>query len=201
MGKHNLRVRTPPVIVPRYHRSPVYGPVGTTGGTSMEVVLGPHAAKSVNYGSKTGPGSIPGLMGPLHAYDPGKWVAGHLLNDNLGGSGTAAQNLTPLTQTANKRHSKYEDRLKAICERADLYHRNHPAATFWYGVRYRVRVSATTFGNFAPYSGAPSHITISARVVRVDKATRAITDCPAIDKMRSYGFGPVEIHNEDDHLA
>ncbi|HEV2736277.1 MAG TPA: hypothetical protein VGV85_15640, partial [Longimicrobiaceae bacterium] len=128
MGKHLLRVRTPPVIVPRYHRKPSHGPVSTTGGTWMEVVLGPSAAKSVNYGSKTGPASIPGLMSPLHAHDPGKWVAGHLLNDNLGGSGTDSANLTPLTQTANKQHSKYEDKVKRFCERADLYHRSNPTA-------------------------------------------------------------------------
>ncbi len=201
MGKPVLRVRTPPVIVPRYHVKPLHGPVNTTGGTAMDVVLGPLAAKSVNYGSATCGASIPGLMGPLHARDPGKWVAGHLLNDNLGGSGTDAANLTPLTQTANKRHAKYEDRLKLICERADLYHRNHPTCAYWYGVRYKVRVSAVAFGNFAPYSGAPSHITISAQVVRVDKATKVITACPPIDKMQSYGFGPVDIHNEDAHLV
>lgn len=200
MGKYNLRARVPIVIVPRYHSKPVYGLVGPTGGTEMSVILGPQAAKSVNYGSKTCALSIPGLMAPLHLRDPGKWVAGHLLNDNLGGSGTESKNLTPLTQNANKRHSKYEDRLKRACESADLYHRNHPTASFWYGMRYKVVVSPITFGNFAPYSGAPSHITIRAKAVRVDKTTRMVTDPPLIDKMRSYNFGPVEIHNDDADL-
>jgi hypothetical protein len=200
MGKYNLRVRVPPVIVPRYHSKPVYGLVGPTGGTEMSVILGPHAAKSVNYGSKTCALSIPGLMAPLHLRDPGKWVAGHLLNDNLGGSGTDSRNLTPLTQNANKRHAKWENRIKLVCERADLYHRNHPTASFWYGVRYKVVVSPITFGGFAPYSGAPSHITIRAKVVRVDKATKLVSDLPLIDKMRNYNFGPVEIHNDDADL-
>jgi hypothetical protein len=201
MGKPVLRVRVPPVVVPRYHSKPAYGLVGPTGGTEMSVILGPHAAKSVNYGSRTCAQSIPGLMRPLHAYDPGLWVAGHLLNDNLGGSGTDSRNLTPLTQNANKRHSKYEDKLKRACETADLYHRNNPTATFWYGMRYRVVVSPITFGGFAPYSGAPSHITITASAVRVNKATKVVSDVPLIDRMRNYNFGPVDIHNDDADLV
>lgn len=201
MGKPVLRVRVPPVIVPRYHKKPVYGPVSPTGGTEMSVVLEPHAAKSVNYGSATCAASIPGLMSPLHARDPGKWVAGHLLNDNLGGSGTDAVNLTPLTQNANKRHAKYENKVKDLCERFDLYHRNNPTASFWYGVKYKVVVSPTTFGNFAPYDAAPSHITISAKIVRVDKATKVVSDLPPIDKLRNYNFGPVDFHNDDADLV
>lgn len=196
------RPRAAKVVVPRYHRKPSYGPVGKTGGTYMQVVLGPTAAFPENRGSSTNASSIPGLMRPLHAEDPGKWVAGHLLNDNLGGSGTQAYNLTPLTQTANKQHAKYEDRIKRMCDRADLYHRNHPDSKFWYGVRYTVQVSKQTFGDFSPYDGAPSHITITSEVVRVDKVTGGIYPLPAIDRFNSNpaNFGPVEIHNDDSHL-
>lgn len=35
----------------------------------------------------------------------GLWVAAHLLNGELGGSGTETKNFTPMTNNANKRHS------------------------------------------------------------------------------------------------
>ena len=42
------------------------------------------------------------------------YVAGHLLNDNLGGSGKTWENLTPLTQSANAlHHSKVEQYVKS----------------------------------------------------------------------------------------
>ena len=190
------------VIVPRYHVDPVHGPRGNSGGTRMEVVLGPSAAKSVYYGSATGPMSIPHLMRPLHLRDPGKWVAGHLLNDNLGGSGMDDVNLTPLTQTANKLHSGFETRVKEMCEIADLHHRTNPNASFWYGVHYTVEVSATTFGDFAPYNRVPSHITAQSRVVKVDKQTGVVTPVDNRDQyVPRYNLGPTIIDNDDSHLV
>lgn len=192
-----MRPRKPLVIVPKYHKGPIHGLIGKTGGTYMKVVLGPRAAKSVNYGTKTSPGSIPRLMNPLHLRDPGKWVAGHLLNDNLGGSGINTNNLTPLTQTANKQHAGYENKVKIMCEKADLYHRNNPNAPFWLGVEYTVEVSTTTFGNFSPYDCVPSHIIITAREVKVDKKTKIVE---VLGGIRKNNFGPLKIHNDDKHL-
>jgi hypothetical protein len=190
------------VIVPRYHMAPAYGPRGLSGGTRMEVVLGPAAAHPVNYGTGTSMLSIPRLMQPLHQRDPGKWIAGHLLNDNLGGSGTDDRNLTPLTQTANKRHSGIETRVKEMCDIADLYHRNNPRAAFWYGVRYSVEVSALTFGDFAPYDRVASHITVTARVVTIDKQTGVETPVDNHNQyVPRYNIGPTVIDNDDSHLA
>ena len=83
----------------RYFSSPVHGKKSAkTSGTSMEVILGPEAVASTNYGSKTNSASISSHMRPINDKDylvapsgktSGLWVAGHLLNDNLGGSGTS----------------------------------------------------------------------------------------------------------------
>jgi hypothetical protein len=168
----------------------------------MVVVLGPDAASSVNYGSSTSSRSIPQLMRPLLDHDPGKWVAGHLLNDNLGGPGTDSCNLTPLTQTANKNHASYEGYVKNMCFKAGQYHSRYKNSKYWYGVEYSVAVSVVSFGDFAPYASAPSHITISGRVVRVNKTNGAMTVVPHSDRYASdpANFAPVVIDNDDSHL-
>lgn len=60
----------------------------------MEVILGSDAVKPENYGSSTNANSIKSHMTKLNTKDytltpagiqKGLWVAGHLLNDNLGG--------------------------------------------------------------------------------------------------------------------
>lgn len=189
---------------PRYLRDPDWGMAGTFGGTSMDVILGPTAAKSVNYGSKTSAKSIPSLMRPLHARDPDKWVAGHLLNDNLGGDGEWTRNLTPLTKTANRNHATHENRIKNACEYADLFHRTYPGHGYWYGIHYWVDVANISFGNFSPYNKAPSHITINARMVRMDKNTGHMAYIHATDPdygvMHFTNITALEIHNDDAHL-
>lgn len=186
---------------PRYLRDPVFGGTGTFGGVSMDVCLGPAAAWPTNYGSKTNSTSISSRMQPLHDRDPGKWVAGHLLNDNLGGDGTMTANLTPLTKTANRNHATYEGRIKVACDRADLYHRSNPTAAYWYGIHYWVAVAGAAFGDFKPYNKAPSHITINARLIQQDKVSGAITYVAGgYEPFDFTRIWDVEIHNEDTHL-
>lgn len=186
---------------PQYLEGPVHGSRGKFGGTSMTVVLGPSAADTTNYGSKTNAGSIPKLMRPLHDQDPDKWVAGHLLNDNLGGSGTDPVNLTPLTKTANRNHATHEGRIKAACERAKAHHNSHPDDEYWFGVRYTVDVSAASFGDFVPYNKAPSHIRLNARLVKQKKSTGVISN--VANGEEPFKFTRItneEIHNDDAHL-
>lgn len=97
---------------PRYLVAPKWGSSDASkGGTAMEVTLGPAACDPTNYGSVPGkdtPSMMKKLKGQLDEYG---WIAGHLLNDNMGGRGVA-ENLTPLTGTANKNHSAIELKIK-----------------------------------------------------------------------------------------
>ncbi|HMY38013.1 MAG TPA: hypothetical protein PK011_01700, partial [Marinagarivorans sp.] len=164
----------------RYFIYPVHGKAcSATSGTAMSVILGPEAIKSTNYGSGTDSTSISSYMKPLNTKDytiigtgpKGLWVAGHLLNDNLGGSGTDAENLTPLTQTANKQHSGYEGKIKAGLDASRQLMEGYASIPFIVGIKYEVAVSSATFGTFAPYDKAPSHLSIKTTLVKADKKT------------------------------
>jgi len=189
-----------PVTVPRYLVNPVYGPTNAAGGSHMFVVLGPMAVDPRNYGSRTGKMSIPSLMNPLHERDPGGWVAGHLLNDNMGGSGVKRQNLTPLTQTANKQHAKLENRVKSMVVIARMFHEGNPEAKFWLGVEYTVKVSAKLFGNFAPYNHCASHIKVTGRPVKVDKKTKHRAPIHGFHELQQLAFHERRIENSDAHI-
>jgi len=204
----------------RYFTHPIHGKKSTkTSGTSMEVILGPEATASTNYGSKTTSDSISSHMRPLNDKDylaalsgkkSGLWVAGHLLNDNLGGSGTSGENLTPLTQTANKQHAGYEGKIKRALDSSSLIFRNYPKVPFVVGVRYKVEVSDELFGDFAPYNKAPSYITITSDLVKACKKTNDITplgigdwdEIPTslINYLQAAVFTK-RIDNEDKHLS
>jgi len=192
-------------------------------GTSMEVTLGPGAVASTNYGSKTGATSIPRCMEPLNAKDytilisglqagtaRGLWVAGHLLNDNLGGLGTQDTNLTPLTGTANKNHATYEGYIKKMLVAADQIHRSkRVSGKYTFGVWYKVEV-IDHFGSFKPYSFAPSSILISCKLKKWMTGTSSIVDATQADidacskdhqAVFKKVFTAVTIDNDDDHLS
>jgi hypothetical protein len=202
----------------RYFIYPEHGATNVrTSGTKMAVILGPDAGESTNYGAAPY-NSISGHMGKLNEKDytyvgsgtKGLWVAGHLLNDNLGGSGTDAKNLTPLTQTANKQHSAYEQKIKSAITCCRQLRDNYPKVPFFVGIHYEVFVSAATFGDDKPYNKAPSHISIRTTLVKADKKTLDITfltipDWPPIpsDIARSLKAAvfSADIHNHDLHLT
>ena len=104
------RTSRPKVEYPRYFEQPKYGkPSAKTGGTFMEVILGPSAHDLTNRGSI--PDKNTTMMKPLKGKD---WVAGHLHSELLGGPGIA-KNLTPLTSDANKNHDKQvEEKIKNL---------------------------------------------------------------------------------------
>jgi hypothetical protein len=188
-----------------------------TGATSISRCMGPLNAKdftlhigasrrkpAVSKGIQKGPKTPPPKPALKHK---GLWVAGHLLNDNLGGSGTYNLNLTPLTQTANKQHAGYEGRIKAMLEIADTLRRAR-SLTYTIGVYYEVMVVGQ-FGNFSPYDLAPSHIEISAWPVKADNTTNNITPLtvsdigklsPDAQRVLNRSFRNIQIHNDDAHL-
>jgi hypothetical protein len=147
---------------------PVYGPTVSGRGTSMQVILSPRndalpqgTATSAHY-------SIPGVMNQFHHVNPGKWVAAHLLNAILGGSGTAGNNLVPMTQTANKQmSSQFELKVKALINIVKNCMKQGYATGKCYGVHYVVQASATPFAGPVPavHNLAPSDLTIAVGIV------------------------------------
>lgn len=103
---------------------------GDTVGIGMEAkAIGPTHPQ----GQPPASGALAGIMGQLPT-DPklpgiGKFIKGHLLNDNLGGPGVA-ENLFPITAQANKLHEQYVE--SWIKEKVNLN---------GYWVYYRVNVN------------------------------------------------------------
>lgn len=205
-----------------YFVKPSWGPTDAgrrCTGTSMKVVLGPLAVDSRNYGSRTNPSSIHQAMVPLKRKDyiqfgknmtkKGLWVAGHLLNDNLGGSGTQTTNLTPLTQTANKNHATYENYVKNMLIVSGQLVRAK-SLNYMVGVEYQVNVFGQ-FGDFKPYCYAPSHIKVFASLIKADNVTRELSamsdhdvgELASRDHQRylRQTFSWISIDNEDSHLT
>ncbi|MBI3231148.1 MAG: hypothetical protein HYZ45_13550 [Burkholderiales bacterium] len=218
-----------------YFAEPIWGPEDASrggSGTSMWVILGPHALDT-GLGSTTSYTSIYDCMTALNSQNfkilkngqkKGYWVAGHLLNDNLGGSGVFDSNLTPLTQTANKQHSGFEGWIKNAIEVAKSREKNYKD-DYIFGVEYEVIVHdhfGDEFfpdGSKSPFYLAPSHITVQARLVKAAKSNRALSLLTPIEvesllnatpDHRNYfrlfnakfgnGTFPIEIHNDDTHL-
>jgi hypothetical protein len=130
------------------------------------------------YGSGP-PGGVPNLMKKVGANLQGKhrYIAGHLLNDNMGGGGTN-DNLTVLSSNANKRHTGIEGKVKTLAKQADLINRG--SRTFGdpahdHGVRYRVEVLAPAPGANPPYSAQEKYIgrglEIDIKPIRIHKVT------------------------------
>lgn len=72
------------------------------------------------------------------------------------------------------------------------------------GVEYKVEVSKESFGDFAPYNKAPSHMTINAKKVEVEKQNiNKIGEENKTNLKITHGdvlFTNKEIHNSDQDL-
>lgn len=181
----NIALNTPP----RYFREPVYGAFDEGyGGSSMNVQIGPGQGGIGNYGS-TPETDTPTNMRWLKDNKPAfGWIAGHLLNDNLGGPGVA-KNLTPLTTIGNKNHlNGCEAAIKVSIDRA-FSHSADKTQQYWYGVEYEVAVSDNAWPNLAVF--ATTHLTVSAKVIRQNKLTKVIDDAPELGTPVSIYFKPI----------
>jgi hypothetical protein len=163
---------------PRYFSNPVYGKHSkAAGGTSVHTQIGPGQGEIGNYGS-TPDGDTPTSLTTLRRdYASFGWVAGHLLNDNLGGPGTAI-NLTPLTTAGNKNHlvqveTRVKDAITGSWSRTLLFKSDQ----WWYGVEYSVRVSDDAWPDMPEF--VPISLIVSAKVIRQDKQSKVIDDAPA----------------------
>jgi hypothetical protein len=190
------------VTIPRYFVAPSYGSnTSGYGASSMTATIGPAQQNSGNYGSPPGP-STPEIMRDL--LDSGKlnhfgWVAGHLLNDNLGGPGVA-KNLTPLTTNGNKNHlNTCESAIKNFIDASFSRTEYYKTDTYWFGVEYEVKVGEDKWHDTHPLlKFVAKKITISAKVVKKDKSTGAISDATAAEtKIGCHFDAMVEVEVEN----
>lgn len=144
-----------------------------TGGSAMTAILGPDLGDGQRRGTPTNANSLQPLMGLLHANSAKTWKAGHLLNAELGGSGTQNQNLTPLTAAANNAHRVFEGHLKRMLTLCYNIDKTYPNLNEWYGVEYTVAVSAVPYANLvAPadmHSYVYSDLTLDYQFVHIPK--------------------------------
>lgn len=157
---------------PQYNQQKI-----NTGGSSMEALLGPDLGDGRMRGTATNSNSLQPTMGLLNSHGQGKsWIAGHLLNADLGGRGDEDRNLTPLTSAANAAHKTFEGHIKKILTKCRLIDEasDGPGLPYWYGVLYKIDVSNLTYAEKPAvddlYSYCYSHMTVSYRLVALPKS-------------------------------
>lgn len=203
--KHKVRhsprdIHLKPLLPQRYFREPEYGdwtPLG--GASSMDVMIGPMQALSINQGHSPDP-NTPGIMRELLDEHPSfGWVAGHLLNDNLGGPGKA-KNLTPLTTAGNKNHlNACETTIKNYIDKAHGRVEFYPKDPFWYGVAYSVRVNPIKWGGERPWNLVPISIFVSVRAVTRNKKSGETKDLSPVEDPAGLYLAPMvdfEVFND-----
>ena len=148
------------------------------GGSWMEAFVG----RDDNWWYGTGPpGSVPDVIDYIGTPIKQRYVAGHLLNDNMTGYGVN-ENLTVITDDANKLHRGVEGKIKALCiyarQKEDFtWLRSHddPNGDYEYGCWYRVVVNPPNPNgteNYASERYLAASITVTARPVKFLKTAK-----------------------------
>ncbi len=104
-----------------------------------------------------------------------RYIAGHLLNDNMGGRGEN-QNLTVLSSDANKRHRGVEGKVKALAQIADQIRPGSRLgdSRYQHGAEYTVTVLPPSPSGSVPYDPSEkklaSGLEITLKPIRKDIA-------------------------------
>lgn len=179
---------------PRYIVDPAWGPSSAaTGASWMEVTIGPLQGGPGFYGRPPA-ANTPSIMRRLldGRYNAFGWVAGPLLNDNLGGPGVAA-NLTPLTTAGNKNHlGACEIRIKNFINEAYSRTILHPEDTHYFGVWYRVEVGSTCWDATDPVlRHVATELRVWAKVVKLHKLSGDLSDAGMSETPITQWFHPL----------
>ena len=156
-------------------------------GKRVSVILQPGAGE-LRLGTPTSSGkSIPRtmrLLGTREEKRKGlkkrhvKWIAGHLLNADLGGYGDDDDNLVPLTSRANRGHATFENLVKRMATGARWIQAKRPDRHL--GVRYTVVASDNALQTTGDLADVPSTLELSAEVVQFKRIPNAAN--PGEDK-------------------
>lgn len=156
------------------------------GGTSMTAKVG--AASEWATGS-VAPGGVPTLMTRIGAHIQGtnRYIAGHLLNDNMGGQGVN-NNLTVLSSDANAAHRGVEAKVKNLAAKADTINNGNKKLgnpAYDHGARYSVAVLPPQPDNTHPFSTQEKYIGSGLRIdidpIRIHKTTHGESPWPEED--------------------
>jgi len=159
----------------RYFVDPVWNGDWTKygGGTGVTATLTYRAVEPANYGS--GPvdgecGSVSDLNEERH--NGTNWVAGHLLNDNMGGPGTS-KNLTPMTGWRNRTfNGDFEEKIKtALIKSRQLD--DSGRCDVWYGIKVTVVCTGLAAGGTKAAKCVRQRVAYGAKWVSVTKEAKA----------------------------
>ncbi|AGT09917.1 hypothetical protein [Paracoccus aminophilus] len=183
-----MTARTQARLIPNpvgdYNPIPQYGPVKTyrslvIGGTKMSALLWPKNTLTQGTSSQRGGTTATNLkaaISALKATDDNKyWIAGHLLNAEMGGRGEEQRNLTPLTGVTNQSHARFEGVIKNALVTLDRTYseslRDNEIDSFW-SAQYSVSVHGNyhdTNSQYQEYNMAPEYISLEFKYFRLKK--------------------------------
>ncbi|WP_405616635.1 DUF4157 domain-containing protein [Streptomyces sp. NBC_00076] len=163
-----VRVESLPLFIsaPEYTRASPRA----AGGAMSKAILGPRSL----FGMGTDADSrLPAAIDDARDKYNIPFIAGHLLNADFGGDGTAAANLTILTPRANSAHKRFDNPVKvAVGYLKDVYeHLSRlyvPIDRLGYGIAVKVGVSGPSYVWSSKYPGncISQYLSCEARVMR-----------------------------------
>lgn len=163
-----VRVESLPLFVsaPEYTRGSPRG----AGGAMSKAILGPRSL----FGMGTDADSrLPAAIDDARSHYRIPFIAGHLLNADFGGDGTAAANLTILTPRANSAHKRFDNPIKtAVGYLKNVYeHLSRlyvPIDRLSYGIAVKIGVSGPSYVWDSRYPGncISQYLSCEARVMK-----------------------------------
>ncbi|MBB4905475.1 hypothetical protein [Actinophytocola algeriensis] len=157
----------------RYLVDPAYTPAARpgAGGAQSTVVLGPGGYVSMN--SDADRTAIPAILAAETDHPGHTFKAGHLLNAELGGSGSDPDNLIILTTAANNAQRAFDDPIKASIQTTlthaytAMNNMGLDVTTIGYGISLTITANASYWSNNPAHGGyaVPDGFTCTAAVV------------------------------------
>ena len=172
-------------------------PHSYTGGKAIKAIVG----KESKWPKGEIPaGGIPKVIDDIGLPIKGRYVAGHLMNEEIAGLADNA-NLTVLSVKSNNTHKGYENKLKKLGYYADFIDdksedlsKKYGNKMYEHGAEYTVKVGdpkpdASTI-NFMPESLLVSELIVSIRPIRRLKNTNLVEDWPEMQAYKKQGSVP-----------
>lgn len=193
--------------LPTHFEGPKYIPETKrdAGGMLSEATISPN----VTPGSAADP-RLPAAIDTARANYPGtNFIAGHLLNRALGGSGEDAKNLTILTSSANGSMKKFDNPIQnAVNPLTALYEKLHASkdpvidiTRLRYGSKVMISVSTEKWGNDYPDNCIANKVHCAAEVVGnpgpIDKVPAAEKEKKKVDRFIENANKYKEVKNSN----